>query len=174
MKETFKHVLAELSKIRSCNFVSLLYRTKGTGELSKYQILLNVSLTKAYRRDEKIISSIKPSSFLEEQAQSEILESLRESLKVGIGNNSQYTCKGIFQHLFNGCQYHPELETLYIYGFLSSKSIIEPGNYKVVNSKPLTVIKNEMRKKMKISRFRKFELNNIKKISFNHNILSLE
>lgn len=168
------NLIAELKKIKGCRLVRLLYRTKGTGELSDYLIALGVRLENAYRRDDKVIRLVQPRNDLEKIAKEELLSSLQESLRVGIGNNSAYTCKGVYKTLFNGCKIHPIMKTAYIYGFIIRKHVIETGEYPEVKSKPLTIAKNRLRKKMKITRFRQFELDHIKKIVFEKKVLTLE
>lgn len=167
-------LIEELAKARGCRFVSLTYRSKETKELSQYLISHKVNLARVYKRDEKVVRLVRAANELEAKAKQEMLDSLRESLTVGIGHNSRYTCEGVYNTLFEGCKYHLKDKIVHLYGFLLRKRVIEVGTYKEVKSRPLTIAKNNIRKRMKLSKFRQFILPNISKISFDGKTLNLE
>lgn len=167
------NLIFELSETKGCRLVYLTYRSKETGELAEYLIALGVSLEKAYRRDERILRLIRTANPLEKQAKQELLDSWRDSIKLGIGNNPRYTCQGVYNHLFPGCKYHAENKDVFIYGFLIRKKVLEPGVYKIVRSKPLTIVKNAFRKRMKTNRFRQFDISFVQRIAFNGKVLTL-
>jgi len=166
------NIVARLSRIKKCRLVSLVYRTKKSDELSVYLIALGVDLRRAYARDEKVIRLIKTRGRVQTQAKQEILDSLRESLRYGLGNNSRYTCRGVYKTLFNGCKIHRRDKTIHFYGFIIRKKILEEGSYPLVRHSALTLAKMKIRKHMKINRFRQFELSHVKKIAFEGKVLT--
>jgi hypothetical protein len=167
------NLILELAKVHGCKFVHLTYRSKETGELSKYLLGLGVNLDRAYRRDELVLRLIRPQNMLEEQAKQELLDSIRDSIRLGIGNNPRYTCQGVYGPLFPGCKYHLENKDVFLYGFLIRKEVIEPGVYKDVRSRPLTLVKNAFRKRMKINRIRQFDISYVERIAFQGKVLTL-
>jgi hypothetical protein len=169
-----QEVINRLSKIHGCRFVSLKYQSKESGEVSRYLIGMGANLDRVYRRDERVMRLVQPTNPLQEQAKKEILDSLRESLKVGIGQNSKYTCKDTYTNLFNGAKFHNQTKDIYLSGFLIRKEVLIPGEYKEVKSKPLTIEKQKLRRRMKLNKIRLFALSNVKRIAFEGNKLTLE
>jgi hypothetical protein len=169
-----KEIIQELAKIGGCRFISLVYRSKETHELSRYVIGIGGKLERVYKRDLKVLSLIQTHNELEETAKRELIDSLKDSLKLGIGNNPRYTCKGVYRNLFPGLKIQVETFDLHINGFLLSKKVIEAGEYKNVKSSAKTLKKNEYRRKMKTSRIRQFILPNIQTAKLNGKTLEIE
>ena len=168
----FLVLVRELVKNKGCRFVQLHYTAKGTGEEATHTLCLGVDLERAYRRDEKVTRLFKPSNKIEEQAKEAVLTSLRESITKGIGNNSAYTCKGVFETIAPGLKIHED-GTLHVYGFVIRKEVITPGVYKSVNSADLTIAKDKVKKNHKLRRFRQFILTNINEARINGKTLVL-
>jgi hypothetical protein len=57
-----------------------------------------------------------------------------------------------------GVKLHTATDTLHIYGLVVHKRLIIPGNYKTVNSKPLTIAKDKLRHLTPVGKFRQFRL----------------
>ncbi len=160
MKESIIEIIKTIAKMNGARFVSLTYKAKGTGEVARHRLLLGVNIEKAYRRDLSVMRRQLPrcKTTIEREACEAIVASLAESLKVGIGNNSAYTQKGQWANLLPGLRQNIDNGTLHVYGFSRGKTVIQPGVYKPVNSAPLTIAKDTLRKRMKINRFRAFTL----------------
>ena len=155
-------VVAEIAKseIAGSRFVSLTYKAKGTGEVARFTVLLGASLEKIYRRDlsvlRKRLSRLPSTEALRLQALTELVNSYSDSVTNGIGNNAKYTKQGYYMQVFPGLKFAPETGNLYVSGFRIAKKVIQPGVYKSVNSKPLTIAKDEERKSLKMNKFREF------------------
>jgi hypothetical protein len=155
-------VIVEVNKAteNGARFASVQYRTIAKydkdgklvdgNELSRYRLLLGCSVENAYRADITRLSKrlarlekLPQLDTLRQAAISEILASRKESLAVGIGNNSKYTLVDTFESIAPGIKMHKESGELYLFGRSLGKTVIEPGVHKHVNSAPLTIAKRK-------------------------------
>jgi len=144
---------------KGARFASLTYAAKGTGEIARHTLCLGVSVERAYRRDIAILSAKRDAlQGVALAACDELLASLKESLEKGIGNNSSYTCAGVYESICRGVKFHKESGEVYVTGFSIGKEIIAAGEYKVVKSSEKTIAKNALRREMKSGKFRQFAL----------------
>lgn len=167
----------QLGIANGARFISFLYSAKGTGEVAVHNVLFGVSIANAYKRDLAILENkVNTLEGVYHLACSELVESFRESLVKGIGNNSAYTCKGVYAPVSKGIKVHNETGDIYISGFIMSKQVIEPGVYKTVKSSEKTIAKNQLRKALKSSRFRQYVLaaSNIAGIKANGKVLEIQ
>lgn len=158
-----------------CKFVSFVYRTKGTHELARHTIALGVNLERVYKRDRSILSGkLAHLSGLQETAAREMLASLNDSLKNGIGNNANYTQKDIYDNIGKGVKIHRESGEIEIYGFSHRKEVLEDGEYKKVNSSAITLAKKEIKKSLKTSKFRQFSLSKLRAAKIAGDVIILD
>jgi hypothetical protein len=158
-------------------FASLVYTAKGTGETARHTVCLGVSVERAYQRDIAILNNEKARlSGVELLACEELLSSLHESLDKGIGNNSNYTNKGVYSHAAGerGIKFHREQGTVYICGFSLNKTVIEPGTYKETKSSAKTLAKKALKEKLKSGRFRMFALSELETVKLNGKTIIFE
>jgi hypothetical protein len=144
-----------------CRFMSFLYTTKGTGETSKYQINFGIDYQSACAEDKIALENYMPANALEEVARREMLESLTETLTLGV--SSSYTNADVFEPIGKGMKQHKETNELYVWGFVQSKQQVAPPTNpkKPVNSRPLTLAKRSIEKACDFKRlkFGQFVLN---------------
>jgi len=144
-----------------CRFMSFLYTSKGTGETSKYQINFGVDYHNACSQDKIALESYQPSNDLEVTAKEEMLQSLTETLTLGV--SSAYTNADKFVPIGKGMRQHVETNELYVWGFIQSKEQVAPPTNpkKPVNSRPLTLAKKAIEKACDFKRlkFGQFILN---------------
>jgi hypothetical protein len=144
-----------------CKFITFLYQTKGTGEVSKYQINFGIDYRNACQIDFDALQAYNPKDTLEETAKAEMLQSLTETLTEGVSQS--YTQKDTFESIGKGIRQHKETGEIYIYGFIQSKEQVEPPTNpkKPVNSRPLTLAKKAIEKacQFKRSKFGQFIIN---------------
>jgi hypothetical protein len=171
---------------KGCSFATLTYRAKETGELAKHRLRLGVNFVNMYEKDRALLADLLPTleaGCLRNIACRELLDSITESLTVGIGNNSRYTLKGKFfeSPAFPGIKImtpedaeNPKEIGLYITAISDGKTVIEPGTYKHVNHRPLTVAKNEIREMLRTSSIRTFRLANVARAAMFGEVLELE
>lgn len=174
-------LLDQLSKIRGARFASFVYRSKETGELARYVVNLGVDYGKMYRSDAATLRDLLPSlSGIYEEAATALLKSLELSLSKGIGNNPFYTHgpeQGDTYATVDGIPF-AKLNTndnvLHVVGILHRKEVIEAGEYKEVNSRPLTIAKRTLEKAhLKRGKFRQFRFDNIRTAKLNGEVLEL-
>ena len=154
-------VTKEIVNLPYARFVSIHnYTSKTSGEVSDVVILLGANLESAYKKDLKTLqTSIKTLKGVEKVACQEMIDSITESLKVGIGKNSNYTCQDVFVNIADGLKLHPAKGQLYVYGYVISKKVIEAGVHKTVNSSDKTIAKNKLNKGLRRGKFRQYILN---------------
>ena len=168
-------LLSELSKIQGVSFISFNYTAKESGEKSKVTVIVGASTENLYNKDVDYLTSLLPTlDGIRKEVGTELLDSRKESLEKGIGNNSRYTKSDTYVHLENlpGVKVHKEDGTLYITGLVHHKEVLEKGTYKTVNSSDRTIEKNKIRKELPSSRFREYVLKNIQSVRLNGNTLT--
>lgn len=170
-----------LQGVTGVQFASLTYRTKATDELARYTLLLGASLENAYGNDIAKVEEVLPTltDSLEIQAASEILASLRQSLDKGIGNNDAYTLQGVYQPTgIAGVFINTNDNALHLKNvFVQSKVVLQEGKpRKPVNSKPLTIAKDKLKRSLglRTNKLRQFALDNITKAVVNGDTITFE
>ena len=167
MENNIDKLFSSITQSSSATFCSIYYESKGTGEVARHTINLNVNLENLYSQDLETLMSIKNNlnDSVEIQACNELIESFEDSLKAGIGNNVNYSQKNVDYKRFkdvdgkviSNVKQHPNGQ-IYLSGLLINKDVIEQGQYVERKSKPLTIAKNKMRKDLKTTKFRNYVL----------------
>lgn len=151
------NIIAELVKTGSCRFASFTYTAKGTGETARHNLLLNVSTEGIYEKSLRILRAKKPFlSGVALEACEELIASLVESLKKGIGNNSAYTLKDTLVPVANGIKLNTNDGSLLVTAFSRGKVVLKAGEYKQVKSSAKTLAKKQLEKTLPKSRIRTF------------------
>ncbi len=156
--------VVDSTKKTGARFASLTY-TNESGETSLYNIILGVQLEPLYKSDLFTLKKIRKSlTGVSLTACDELIASISESLRVGIGNNSAYTLKGYYDSITpNGeVKLHKDEKGqthLYIRGYMHKKTVLTKGTYKHVNSNEKTLAKKELEKTLKRGRIRTFKIN---------------
>lgn len=166
-------IVAQLLAMRGAKFVNLRYTAKGTGEVARHHLILGASTEELYKRDIVILETMKCTDPTYERARIAMLESRKESLRVGIGNNSKYTHVDTYLQIAPGIKVHKELGEIHFNGLAHSKTIIVPGTYKKVNSAPLTLAKKAIEKELPSGRFRQFVVTQIERIALNGEVIEV-
>lgn len=177
---TLQDLIHQLTQCKGAKFAGLTYRSKETHELARYTVILGVDRTALYQKDRETLRTMLPSlEGLPKQAAEALLASIEESLAKGLGNNSAYTHgpeQGDTYLTFDGL---PDVKlnvndgVLHLMAIVQSKTVLEEGEYKHVNSKPLTLAKNAIRRELRQSKIRQFALPNLSKAKLNGETLEL-
>ena len=136
---------------RGSTFVGIRgYESKGTGEVANHTIVAGYSYANAKAHDLAIVQAANAGDLateldqpveLVEQALAEITKSLtKPDAARSEGQINAYT------HVGNGIKVHNETGDLYVHGLTVSKKVLVAGTYKTVNSKPITICKNKVKK----------------------------
>lgn len=149
------------------------YLSSTSGELANHVILCNFSYKNAVLRDlSKLqncnisdVETIAKNSGLSIDLINEAIEKLKTSF---INNMNKETAsaqslaqKDTFTVISDAVKVHNETKQIYIYGLAVAKKVIEKGEYKSVNSRPLTIAQNEVKKYFNFStdKYRQFIVN---------------
>lgn len=163
-----KELINTLKKFNGVQFISISNYTNKNGEVSNVLLNIGASLHKAKKKDVYKLENTVFNDPLKEIAKNEIINSLKAPLKKR--SESQ---KDAYINICNGLRMHINTGKLYIYGLQVKKKILVRGEYPTVRNKPLTIAKNELKKGLKSSKFRQYELSNIVNISIDGNKLKL-
>lgn len=180
-------LVGEAGSVNVPRFIALTYRNEA-GELSNYSLLIGLDMVKAYQRDLTLVikflqrSDISP---LHRKAAEAIGESLAMSLTLGIGYNPAYVhgpnAADSFVQILPGIDVNKgngnpdDAGTVYLMAYSQKKTVIEKGEYKHVNSKPLTIAKREVKKMLNLrtERIRRFKLREVRRGALNGRVLIL-
>lgn len=160
-------ILAMLDNVKGAQFARFTYRAKETKELARHIILLGVDFEKAYTKDiatlEALLPELDAKGTVYGLAGREILASLKESLVVGLGHNSRYTLEDTYVHVggLKGVSVHKETGVVSVLGFSQDKTVIEPGEYKIVHSAPKTIAKRQIDRQLRRGNIRRYLLPNL-------------
>lgn len=156
VEETFK---------TGCRFVGLTY-TNQNGAVTRYNLILGISLTSLYKSDLRALTDLRPSlTGVKATACDEIIASINNSLEKGIGNNDAYTLKGYYTDKSGNKEVsvHVDEKTgetcLYLRGYVLKSTVLVPGTYPKVNSSLKTLAKKELEKNLKRGKIRTFKIN---------------
>ena len=157
------------------SFGVLVYRSKESGELSKYYVNLGVDTRKTYESDIETLKSVRPTLTGDSLTGcDELIKSMETSLDKGIGNNPFYTLKDVLvPTLVKGVFVHKTTGEIYLHVSVNRKRVIEKGTYKTVNSSNKTIEKNKLRKTLRSGKIRTFIIGNISDVRMKGGVLKV-
>lgn len=170
-------LISALKSVKGARFARFKYQTRGTGELSSYQTNLGVKVEKVYRDDLETLEGLIPTlEGVSLEAAVELRDSIRTSLEKGIGENPMYTAADAYEDFpgVPGVKIHKETGDVHLMCMVVKKEVIVPGEYKQVNSRPKTLAKKEIEKKLRRSKIRQFVLSNVKVAALQGEVLTFE
>lgn len=150
-----------INKRASATIASIIYKSKKTGEKARYSINLNLDLRKVYEKDLTDLKNINYSGDkVKEKALEEMINSLENSLKNGIGQNDKYNLKDLYRPIDSksNLKIHRENGSYLIRGSIINKVVLRKGAYKRANPNPKTLAKKEIRKNLRSGKIRTFSL----------------
>jgi hypothetical protein len=193
MKEIIETLRGAVGKAQ---FASILYRTKtkqnkagqvvSGGELARYTLVLGATYLSLIEKSrlalelmpDAELNQLNPDAALVAQAKAEVLASLDKSIAAHkAGQQSEdYTKRGLYESLGGGLNINSNDGTLQLFGLVQSKVVVEKGIFKLVNSAPLTIVKNQITKLLPVGKFREFALDmgNIRVLKMDGDTLTVE
>jgi hypothetical protein len=144
-----------------CRFMSLTYKAKETGEVARHTLLVGFSYIEMVKDSvEQLTAWMEYMSGDELFAAQEVMKSLRKTLdaKAEGKQNEDYTKKGMYAPVRGGVNINLNDNSIQLFGRTINKTVLEKGVYKTVNSKPLTIAKDKIKKYLPVSKFREFAL----------------
>lgn len=159
-----KSKLENINTPTGSTFVGLTYTAKGTGETARYVVNMGVSykntVTKSFKSLEEV--EVENLSGLEVEALAEVKASLQNTLdnmEKGLTNDN-YTKAATYVAIYDGLKVNVNDGTFEVNGMIVSKKVLVEGVYKKVNSRPLTIAKEKLKKNLPVSKYRSFCLDN--------------
>lgn len=177
-------LIEKLLAIRGAKFVSFTYRSKASNQLARYVLNVGASYGEIVKKSRLALGLMPASQLIEagvcatlaEEAKAKVLASLDKTLaahEVG-QRNADYTKAEVYQPCGNGLQFNKETGGLVIIATTHSKIVLEEGVFKVVNSRPLTIATDRIRKLLPVGKMKEFCLINVLGARLNGETLELE
>ena len=163
---------------KGAKFLSFLYQSKGTGEVSIYTINFGINYDNACKADKAILEAYEPKNDLEQAAKEKMLLSVTQHLTEGV--SQAYTQKDTYTSIGNGIKIHNTTGEISIYGFVQSKVQVSPPTIikKPVKSSAATLAKKNIEKvcEFKRNKFANFLINpeNIAGLKVNGEVIELQ
>lgn len=155
-------LFGNLSTITGVSFVSIVYKN-ADNEIQKTLINVGVSYENAKLKDIEYLKDLDIKTIKSSQNQS-TLEQARVALLGALISPSKSRSQGqinAYDYLNNGLKVHKETGALYVVGMKVKKEVLVQGEYKADTRKPLTVAKDDIRKTMKSTQYRNYDLSNM-------------
>lgn len=151
---------------------SITYRAKDSGELARHTLIMGADYQKVV--EDSLLEfqlQLPELKGVEAIACLELIESAKNTLSnMEKGEeNDAYTKKGMYFPICPGIKILEKDMTAEIQGLAHAKKVIEPGEYKKVNSSPKTIAKNNLRKASKWGKLRTFsiDLGHLERVKIN-------
>ena len=146
-----------LGGIEGCQFASLRYTSKESGEEARHNVLLGFSYLAAVEASLLDLEIQRPNlSGLDQLAADELIASFRKTLN---GTQDGYTKGHIYEATaIRGLKVNTNDGSLQLFGLVQSKVIFKEGKHKIVKSAPMTIAKNKLRKALAVGKFREYAL----------------
>ena len=171
-------VALNMAKQKSRNgisFLSVKNYENSKGEIANHLLNVGIKYENAVKADVAFLQKLDIQNHvftstpeLIETARLELIESfLKPNENRSNGQINAYT------HIGNGIKVENNTGFLHVYGYREKKDVIINGNYPTVNSKPLTIAKNELRKLLRTGKFVNFILKSNVQINVNKQTITL-
>lgn len=165
-------IAKQLAGIEGTQFASFTYLSKKAGERARHTVIIGFSYHKAVEKSVIELQTLMDLNAqlpegdkgkwtpLQKQAADNVMASLQKTLDAHARGeqNEDYTKKGQYIPIGNGLNLNTTDNTLQLFGLTQSKTVLVEGVYPPVNSKPLTIAQNEIRKQLTVSKFREYAL----------------
>jgi len=157
-------LLLSFSKVKGARFFAVNgYVSKTSGEVANHVVNLNVNYEKAKLKDIDYLKGLDVTSLDDKGLGKDLMEQAKQALLGAFIAPNQNRVNGqidAYTHICNGIKVHNETGDIYIYAMAHSKTVLIDGTYPKVNSRPLTLAKDIIRKNFKTGKYRNFKLSN--------------
>lgn len=165
-----KEIVKAALNLKGVEFVGLEnYESKTSGEVSNVVLNMGVNVQKAKEKDLETLKNFDVNLLSTENkelakvALNELIVSAEKNLNVETATNQSKGQAEAYLNLGNGLKLHIESEALHISGFAHSKTVLVEGEYKKVNKREKTLIKDEIKKvaKLRMNKYRNYIIKNM-------------
>ena len=173
-------LIVSFSKINGTQFVAVRNYENSKGEVANHVVNLNVDYGKAKLKDIETLKNLDVSTLNDKGLGRDLMEKARQALLGAAISPNVNRSKGqteAYKTICNGVSiYVGQDETkqgeIKIFAMAVSKKVIVEGVYPKVNSRPLTIAKNIIKKELKATKFRRLTLNNVGSVKAQGNELN--
>jgi len=132
------------------------------------EYLQKLNINSLTRNANTTLNLIKLDKQLLKEAQNALIASqLKPNVNRSKAQTEAYTrIKGASQ-----IKVHNETGCIYLEGYVVKKEVLKKGEYKTVNSRPLTIAKNTIKKGMRASKIRQYKLTNLSSLKLGGNTI---
>jgi len=146
----------------SGGFFSVKNYKNQNGEISNYLLNVKVNIDTLKKKDVEKLNSFVPENDLQAKAKEELLNSLTNPSDAT--KNRSEGQKNAYVYVSDGIKLHTETMKLFFVGQRVKKTIVVNGVYPAVNSRPLTIEKNKIKKTLSSPNYRQFQIGTIGEI----------
>jgi len=162
-------LLISFSKTSGAQFVSVKNYENSKGEVANHVVNLNVNYENAKAKDIEYLKDLDVSTLDDKGLGKDLMEKARVALLGAAISPNKARSKGqteAYRTICNGVSaYIGQDETkqgeIKLFAMAVSKKVIVQGIYPKVNSRPLTIAKNIIKKELKATKFRRLTLSNV-------------
>jgi len=164
------------NSLTGVSFVSIKNYTNKQNEVSNNLINVGINYESAKAKDIDFLENLdlKAHDF---KSPLDLIKEAKEALIIAFlapNENRSQGQKDAYTNILPGVKVHNETGVLYIYGYRENKTVlIEGEKQKPVNSAPLTIAKNELRKLLRTGKFTQYALEVGNEIKANKETLEL-
>ena len=164
-------LLMMLNDLERVQFISLKNYRNQEGELSDYVLIAGFDYERARQKDIVRLMSVSYEG-LKEVARREMLAALDDNSNAETRSAASQAQIDAYRHIGKNSKIHIASMSVKIWAFCRAKKVLEPVTYKPVKSRELTILKNRIKKELRMStpNYRCFTLKEIvgAKISGQH------
>jgi hypothetical protein len=147
----------------NATFVAIEEYQNVYGEISNFGLTFHIDYLNALKKSKDIVVNYKADDFLNKEAKRQILSSLSNRIDafeypLEERDGPYIYFKDAEGRFIKGIKAHEETGDLYMFGFVISKRIIKPYEYRPSNRSALTITKDRIESLTPISKFRQFKL----------------
>jgi hypothetical protein len=150
--------------ITGVSFVSIKNYTNKSGEVANHLCNIGIKLESAKKKDIETLRNLNLNEAIKEngfKSPISLLEEARHALIESFINPDENRSNGqinAYTVIFDGVKVHNQTGVLYMYAYREKKDVLVKGEYKTVNSRPLTIAKDELRTLLRTNKFVNFAL----------------
>jgi hypothetical protein len=151
-------LVASVAALPSARFAGFTYRAKESGELARHVLILGADYGKTLAQSLDQLAAMRGLEGVQLLAAQELAASLEKSLNCHLAGvtNPDYTKADTYEAICPGVKVHKLDGSLEVAGLSHSKTVLETGTFKTVNSSAKTIAKNELHQMLPIGKYRTF------------------
>lgn len=177
VKRKGKNLIDKFASLKGAKFIGIQGYRNEYGEIANHILNVNVDIRKAKEKDLETLKSFSHELLqhycalhnvrieIGMQALKELIHSAERNLTSDNRTTKSIAKTNTYFSLGKGLRLRKDTLEVYVSGFANSKEVIVEGKYPSRNKQEKTIIKDEIRKYLKMSKFKNFNLGKVDTIS---------